>query len=88
MLELKSAIIGTKEGSDLPLMVSITLALNDTMLFGTKIDAAYASVAGMDIDIFGINCSTGPAEMETALGWLNNNTEVPLSLIPNARTYR
>ena len=38
----------------------------------------------MGIDIFGLNCSTGPIEMEPSIQWLNDQKHKPLLIVPNA----
>ena len=40
-----------------------TLDQYGKMLLGTNIQAAYTTVSDMGIDVFGLNCSTGPIEM-------------------------
>jgi 5-methyltetrahydrofolate--homocysteine methyltransferase len=54
------------------------------MLLGTSVQAAYTTVCDMDIDAFGINCSTGPVEMTASIRWLNEQDELPLLVMPNA----
>jgi len=38
----------------------------------------------MGIDIFGLNCSTGPNEMESSIRWLNDQKHKQLLVVPNA----
>ncbi len=52
-----------KTGKRLPLQVQVTLQESGTMLLGTDIGAALTSLEPYDIDIFGLNCATGPKEM-------------------------
>ena len=54
------------------------------MLLGTNIQAAYTTVSDMGIDVFGINCSTGPIEMTPSVRWLNEQNEHRLLVVPNA----
>jgi 5-methyltetrahydrofolate--homocysteine methyltransferase len=54
------------------------------MLLGTNIQAAYTTVADMGIDVFGLNCSTGPIEMSPSIRWLNEQNEHRLLVVPNA----
>jgi 5-methyltetrahydrofolate--homocysteine methyltransferase len=37
----------------------------------------------MKIDAFGLNCSTGPAEMAPSVRWLNEQ-DLPILVMPNA----
>ncbi len=86
ILEVKLAIEGILDVTDgsIPLLVNVTLAGSNVMLLGTSIEAAYVTASGMDIDAFGINCSTGPKEMEQSVRWLAENSEVPVLVEPNA----
>ena len=54
------------------------------MLLGTNVQSAYTTVSDMGIDIFGLNCSTGPIEMEPSIQWLNDQKHKPLLIVPNA----
>ena len=38
----------------------------------------------MGIDIFGLNCSTGPIEMTSSVQWLNEQNDLNLLVVPNA----
>ena len=40
------------------------------MLLGTEIGAALTALEPYDIDIIGLNCATGPAEMNEAVRYL------------------
>ncbi len=68
MLEVKLAIEAChyaidKLGKKVPIIANITLDQYGKMLLGTNIQAAYTTVSDMHIDVFGLNCSTGPVEM-------------------------
>lgn len=62
----------------------MTLDQYGKMLLGTNIQAAYTTVSDMGIDVFGLNCSTGPIEMAQSIQWLNEQNELPLLVMPNA----
>ena len=47
----------------MPIIANVTLDQYGKMLIGTNIQAAYTTVSNMNIDAFGLNCSTGPHEM-------------------------
>jgi 5-methyltetrahydrofolate--homocysteine methyltransferase len=53
------------------------------MLLGTNIQAAYTAVSDMNVDAFGLNCSTGPHEMGPHVRWLSEQ-DLPLLVMPNA----
>jgi 5-methyltetrahydrofolate--homocysteine methyltransferase len=89
ILEVKLAIEGChnaikKTGKKVPIIANVTLDQYGKMLLGTNIQAAYTTVAGMGIDIFGLNCSTGPIEMTSSVRWLNEQNDHKLLVIPNA----
>ena len=89
ILEVKLAIEGShrameKTGKKIPLIVNVTLDKYGKMLLGTNIQAAYTTVSDMGIDVFGLNCSTGPIEMAQSIQWLNEQNDLPLLVIPNA----
>jgi len=54
------------------------------MLLGTNVQSAYTTVSDMGISVFGLNCSTGPAEMESSIRWLDEQNELPILVMPNA----
>ena len=54
------------------------------MLLGTDIQAVLAILEGLEVDIVGLNCSTGPEDMRDAIRYLGENASVPVHCIPNA----
>ncbi|MBV9341640.1 MAG: methionine synthase [Acidobacteria bacterium] len=68
----------------LPLQVQVTLQESGTMLLGTEIGAALTALEPLDIDIVGLNCATGPAEMNDAVRHLCANSVKTVSVLPNA----
>ena len=54
------------------------------MLLGTEIGAALTALEPLGIDVIGLNCATGPAEMSEHLRYLAAHARVPLSCMPNA----
>src|SRR5207302_896948 len=59
-----------KAGKRLPLQVQVTLQENGAMLAGTEIGAALTALEPLEIDIIGLNCSTGPDLMNDAVRYL------------------
>ncbi len=89
ILEVKLAVQGAhvamqKTSTKIPIIANVTLDQYGKMLLGTKIDAAYTTVSPMGIDVFGLNCSTGPEEMEESIRWLNEEALHPIIIVPNA----
>ena len=89
LLQAKIAAIGVidamkKAGKRLPLQVQVTLQESGTMLLGTEINAALTTLEALDIDAIGLNCATGPAEMNDAVRYLGINCTKHISVLPNA----
>ena len=89
ILEVKLAIEGChnaikKTRKNVPIIANVTLDKYGKMLLGTNIQAAYTTVSDMGVDVFGLNCSTGPEEMIPSIQWLNEQDELPLLVVPNA----
>jgi 5-methyltetrahydrofolate--homocysteine methyltransferase len=89
ILEVKLAIEGSHEamkklGKKVPIIANVTLDQYGKMLLGTNVQAAYTTVSDMGIDIFGLNCSTGPIEMAPSVQWLNEQEGLDLLVVPNA----
>ena len=64
-----------KTGKKVPIIANTTLDQYGKMLLGTNIQAAYTTVSDMGIDVFGLNCSTGPIEMNPSVQWLDEQDE-------------
>ena len=79
-----SHIAMEKTGKKVTLISNVTLDQYGKMLLGTNVQSAYTTVSEMGIDVFGLNCSTGPIEMEPSIQWLNDQKHKPLLVIPNA----
>jgi 5-methyltetrahydrofolate--homocysteine methyltransferase len=54
------------------------------MLLGTEIGAALTALDVYDIDLIGLNCATGPREMNDAVRYLGDNSTKYISVLPNA----
>ncbi|MDX3454949.1 methionine synthase [Streptomyces sp. ME02-8801-2C] len=89
LLQTKSSIIGARRamealGLSVPLICSVTVETTGTMLLGSEIGAALTALEPLGIDMIGLNCATGPAEMSEHLRYLARNARIPLSCMPNA----
>jgi len=89
LLQAKSAINGARRamkaaGRVVPIQVQVTIELTGTMLPGTEIGAALCALEAMDIDLIGLNCATGPAEMFEPLRHLTQQAAIPVTCLPNA----
>jgi 5-methyltetrahydrofolate--homocysteine methyltransferase len=88
ILEVKLAIEAChmamhEVGKGVPIIANVTLDQYGKMLLGTSVQAAYTTVSNMKIDAFGLNCSTGPHEMESSVRWLSEQ-DLPILVMPNA----
>ncbi len=89
-LETKAAIHGAQKAlrdkkKKLPIMAQVTVdAFSKMQIFNTDILAAYTTLAGIGIDVFGINCSVGPDLMHNTLRVLSQHSRLPISVLPNA----
>ncbi|MFC9240469.1 methionine synthase, partial [Streptomyces decoyicus] len=89
LLQTKAAILGARRalkatGSNLPVICSVTVETTGTMLLGSEIGAALTALEPLGIDMIGLNCATGPAEMSEHLRYLARHSRVPLACMPNA----
>ncbi len=89
LLQTKAALVGARRGMaragrDVVLIAQITVELTGTMLLGTETSAALAALEPLGIDLIGLNCATGPAEMTEHLRTLSRAARVGLSVMPNA----
>ena len=89
LLQAKAAIIGVKRaiaeaGASVALIASVTIETTGAMLLGSEIGAAMAALEPLGIDLIGLNCATGPAEMSEHLRYLAGHSPIALSCMPNA----
>ncbi|MBA9051388.1 methionine synthase [Streptomyces murinus] len=89
LLQTKASVIGARQamrrlGLNVPLFVSMAFETTGTMLLGSEIGAALTALEPLGIDMIGLNCSTGPAEMGEHLRHLARNARIPLLCMPNA----
>ncbi|MHB1875918.1 MAG: methionine synthase, partial [Streptosporangiaceae bacterium] len=89
LLQAKAAIIAAKRaiaaaGTDTVLIAQVTIETTGAMLLGSEIGAALTALEPLGIDMIGLNCATGPAEMSEHLRYLAAHARVPISCMPNA----
>jgi 5-methyltetrahydrofolate--homocysteine methyltransferase len=89
LLQTKASVIAARRamervGLEVPLIVSVTVETTGTMLLGSEIGAALTALEPLGVDMIGLNCATGPAEMSEHLRYLSRHARVPLSCMPNA----
>ncbi|MCZ4097828.1 methionine synthase [Streptomyces sp. H39-C1] len=89
LLQTKAAILGAhralrKLGINLPIITHVTVETTGTMLLGSEIGAALTALEPLGIDMIGLNCATGPAEMGEHLRYLSQHARIAVSCMPNA----
>ncbi len=89
LLSAKAAINGARQamaaaGRQVPIQAQVTIELTGRMLPGTEIGAALTVLDAMQVDVVGLNCATGPAEMDEAVRHLSAHSRMPISIVPNA----
>ncbi len=89
LLQAKAAVNGarkaiTESGRDVILIAQVTVETTGTMLLGSEIGAALNALEPLEIDLIGLNCATGPAEMSEHLRYLSKNATCAISVMPNA----
>jgi len=72
-------------GREVPLFVQVTFERTGRMLLGTDPLAAVTTLTTLPgVDVFGVNCATGPEEMHGVLQILSRACPLPLAALPNA----
>ena len=89
LLQAKAAVNGarqaiTESARDVVLIAQVTVETTGTMLLGSEIGAALNALEPLGIDLIGLNCATGPAEMSEHLRYLSKNSHAAISVMPNA----
>jgi 5-methyltetrahydrofolate--homocysteine methyltransferase len=90
ILEVKAAVFGAREafkelGRSVPIQCSVSLLpQGGKMLLGTDISAVLATLEALEVDVIGLNCSTGPEDMRDAIRFLGETSSKPVHCIPNA----
>ena len=89
LLQTKAAIVAAKRAMreldrTVPIIAHVTVETTGTMLVGSEIGAALTALEPLGIDMIGMNCATGPAEMSEHMRVLSQNSRLPISVMPNA----
>jgi 5-methyltetrahydrofolate--homocysteine methyltransferase len=89
LLQIKAALAGIfaefeRRGSRVPVITQVTIEQQGTMLLGTEIGAALTAIEPFPVNVIGMNCATGPRQMTENVRYLCQNTNLPVSVIPNA----
>ena len=89
VLQIKAALnaietVFIEKKTRLPLMVSVTMEQQGTMLVGSDITAVLAILEPYPIHVLGLNCATGPDLMMEHIKYLCEQSPFVVSCIPNA----
>lgn len=89
MLQIKSALNAVMDAQkeknyDAPIMVSVTVEQNGTMLMGSDLSAVAAVFSGYPVFSIGLNCATGPDLMHNPVSNIAKNYSGRISCLPNA----
>lgn len=83
---ITAAEVMRAKGVRVPLMVQLTIdQTSGNLLPGTEVAAAVTSLLALqDVDVIGLNCSVGPDLMLSAVQTLSDQSDRPISVLPNA----
>ena len=89
LLQAKAAVNGARRAidsspRDVVLIAQVTVETTGTMLLGSEIGAALNALSALGVDVIGMNCATGPAEMSEHLRHLSQHATCAISCMPNA----
>ena len=82
--ETRAALIAIREVCDLPVMASLTYESDERTLYGTDAKTAMVVLQSLGADVVGLNCSTGPMEMVSAVEQMREVANIPILAKPNA----
>ncbi len=83
--EAQQALIAAREHApDLPVIVMVTVDDEGNCLDGAPPEQAAALLTTWGADVIGINCSSGPSTVLTAIEAMRAATHLPLAAMPNA----
>lgn len=88
LLQVKTALVACFDlmkavQCEVPVMVSVTIEQQGTMLVGSDIAAVVATLEPFPIFSLGLNCATGPTDMESHIRYLSRNWPRRISCVPN-----
>lgn len=88
LLQLKTCLVATHEcfektARHVPIMASVTMERSGTMLVGTDMAAVAVAVEPFNLFSLGLNCATGPEDMESHVRYLSQQWPGRISCMPN-----
>ncbi len=82
--ETKAAVVGAKEGCDLPIFVTNAYDQSGRLMSGADPLAMITLLEGLSVDAIGMNCSFGPDLMLSLLPQFYDHCSLPIIVSPNA----
>jgi 5-methyltetrahydrofolate--homocysteine methyltransferase len=88
LLQVKTALVAAFEVLEssrlsLPVLASVTIEQQGTMLVGSDIAAVVATLEPFPLFSLGLNCATGPQAMKSHIHYLSQHWPQRISCIPN-----
>lgn len=88
LLQTKTALVAVfdvlqRAHMELPVMASVTIEQQGTMLVGSDIAAVVATLEPYPLFSLGLNCATGPQDMVSHIQYLTQHWPQRISVIPN-----
>jgi len=88
LMQVKTAVIAVIDAMQatecaLPIFVSVTIEQTGTMLVGSDIAAVCTTLEPFPVFSLGLNCATGPTDMESHIRYLSQHWPKRISCIPN-----
>jgi len=82
--EEAAVILDAAAGFDLPVLCSLTVEADGSLLFGGNIFDAAADLEALGASAVGINCSCGPDQLVSVVAGIRERVSVPVIAKPNA----
>lgn len=85
LAELREAVLAARTVSaDLPVIAQVHIADDGRTLASATPEEVADALAGLGVDVLGVNCGVGPQGAFGALERMAHRTPIPLSAMPNA----
>lgn len=85
LLEIRQAVLAAQSACDLPVVASMTFTRDDRTMLGDPPEKVASELAGLGVDLIGVNCSGGPAQIWRILQQMRQAVpQARFSVMPNA----
>ena len=82
--EMKAAVLGAKEGANLPILATMTADIDGRLLTGGTVEAMAVMLDGLGVSALGLNCGLGGKQMLPLVKRIRRVTDKPLMVQANA----